>query len=472
VSGATFLPGEVKIRPGVYVRITNVGEQPDADQGAVAAVFRASWGPLGQPQVLESLSAVDEVYGTGGTTDVAREAFRGGARRVVVFRLGSGGSKASATLQDASGTDVVRIEAKYEGTRGNSLQVTVRDSLADASKRELLVYEGTTLRQIVQFERGSNEPQALVDAVAASGSTWITATKLADGDGTAAAVNQQALTGGTDPTVTGEDYSTALAALETADWDVLAVDSHDTAIHTTVAAYIARVRDEGKRVMAVIGEPTAVPLLTRIQNAKAINHPAIVYVGNGFVGTDGAAREGYLAAARVAGMIAAAPITSSLTHAQVAGAVDLVGPLTTPEIEQALQSGVLVFSRSARGGVQIEQGITTFVTPGDELDAGWRKIRRVRTRDALMARIVAAAEGLLGRVNNDADGRATLIAAMQGVVNAMVAEGALLGGTVAEDTSNPPQGDSAWFTVAVDDLDSAERVYITFGFRFAPPVAA
>jgi len=472
VSGATFLPGEVKIRPGVYVRITNVGEQPDADQGAVAALFRASWGPLGQPQILEALSAVDEVYGTGGTTDVAREAFRGGARRVVAFRLGSGGAKASATLQDASGTDVVRIEAKYEGTRGNSLQVTVRDSLADANKRELLVYEGTTLRQIVQFAKGSGEPQALVDAVSASNSAWITATKLADGDGTVAAVSQQALTGGTDPTVTGEDYSTALAALETADWDVLAVDSHDTAIHATVAAYVARVRDEGKRVMAVIGEPTAVPLLTRLQNAKSLNNPAIVYVGNGFVGSDGAAREGYLAAARVAGMIAAAPITSSLTHAQVAGAVDLVGPLTTPEIEQALQNGVLVFSRSARGGVQIEQGITTFTKPDGDLDAGWRKIRRVRTRDALMDRIVAAVEPLIGRVNNDADGRATIVAAMQGVIQQMVAEGALLGGQAKEDPANPPTVDAAHFVVTVDDLDSAEKVYITFGFRFSPPAAA
>jgi hypothetical protein len=77
---------------------------------------------------------------------------------------------------------------------------------------------------------------------------------------------------------------------------------------------------------------------------------------------------------------------------------------------------------------------------------------------------------LIGKINNNADGRATLIAAAQGIINRMIAEGALLGGTIYEDPNNPPAGDSAWFVVAVDDVDSVEKVYITFGFRFSPPV--
>ena len=52
----------------------------------------------------------------------------------------------------------------------------------------------------------------------------------------------------------------------------------------------------------------------------------------------------------------------------------------------------------------------------------------------------------------------------------MAGEGALLQGSIFEDPNNPPVGDSAWFVVQVDDLDSAEKVYITFQFRFAPPV--
>lgn len=472
MAGATFLVGEQKVRPGVYVRVTSAGEGPSPaiPSGIVAALVRATWGPLGQASVLEAAEDVARVYGSGGSVDAILEAFRGGCRRVVAHRLGSGGAQASVTLRDTSNptVDVVRVQARHVGTRGNDLRVTVRDSLADPTRRELVVYEGTTVRQVITFAKGAGEPQALVDAVAASGSEWITATKLADGNGILAAVNQVALTGGADPAVSGQDYSAALTAIEAVEWNVLAVDSEDPAIHATVAAYVDRVRGQGKRVLAVVGEPTTVALGTRLNNAKALNHPAVVYVANGFLGADGAARQGYRAAARVAGMIAAAPITDSLTHAVVRGAVDLVGPLTNAEIEQAIRSGALVFSLNAQRQVQVEYGINTLVTLSADQDAGWKKIRRVRTRDNLMDRIVAAVDPLIGRVNNSPDGRATLIAAMQGVINAMVREGALLDGTVREDPANPPQGDSAWFVIEVNDLDSAEKVYLTFGFRFSP----
>lgn len=475
--GAVFQVGEQKIRPGVYVRVTSDGEPPLAvvPQGVVAALLQASWGPLGEVVTLENLQSVAQTYGTGGTLDTALEAFRGGCRQVLAYRLGTGGAKSSITLQDTAATpaDVVTITAKYEGTRGNDFKVTVRDSLTDpTNKRELLVYEGTTLRQIIEFAKGTTEPQDLVDAVAASNSPWITATKIADGNGTLAAVTQQAFTGGTDPTVIGDDYSTGLTTIESLDWNVLVVDSEDAATHAAVQTYIDRVRSEGKRVLAVVGEPTSIALNTRLVNAAAFNDYAIIYVANGFKGSDGVTREGCKAAARVAGMVAAAQITDSLTHAVVQGATELVGALTNAEVEQAINSGALVFTMSAQKQVRIEYGINTFVTPDADHDAGWKKIRRLKTRDNLIDRITATWDPLIGKVNNNPDGRATLIATAQGIINQMVAEGALLAGTIYEDPNNPPAGDSAWFVVQVDDLDSAEHVYITFGFSFSPTLAA
>ncbi len=472
MAGSVFQVGEQKVRPGVYVRVTNIGEPQEAivPQGVVAALFRASWGPLGEVTYLENANAVIDVFGSTGTADTALEAFRGGCRRVVAYRLGTGGTKALLNLQDSESANVVKIEAKYEGVRGNDFAVTVRDSLTDATKRELLLYEGTTLRQTITFAKGSGEPQALVDAVNASNSPYITATKVADGNGILATVTQQSLTGGQDPTVNGESYSAGLSAIEAIDWNVLAVDSEDPVTHAVVQTYIDRVRNEGKRVLAVVGEPTSVPLATRMANARDFNDPAIIYVANGFKGSDGLTREGYKAAARVAGMVAAAQITESLTHYVVRGATELAGALTNAEIEQAINSGALVFTMSAQKQVHIEYGINTFVTITADMDAGWKKIRRVRTRDNLMDRIAATWDPLVGKINNSPDGRATLIAAAQGIINKMIAEGALLSGTIYEDPNNPPAGDSAWFVVQVDDLDSAEKVYITFAFRFAPPV--
>ena len=470
MAGSVFQVGEQKIRPGVYVRVTNIGEPPEAiiPQGIVAALFRASWGPLGDVVYLENAEAVNTTFGSEGTTDAAIEAFRGGCRRVVAYRLGTGGEKAALNLQDGEGANVVALAAKYEGARGNDFAVTIRDSLADDTKRELLLYERATLRQTITFAKGDGELQALVDAVIASNSPYITASKTTDGSGVLAAVTQQPLTGGEDPTVNGESYSDGLSAIEAIDWNVLAVDSEDPVTHTVVQTYIDRVRNEGKRVLAVVGEPTSVNLATRLANARAFNDPAIVYVANGFEGADGIIREGYLAAARVAGMIAGSQITDSLTHAVTRGATEIVGALTNAEVEEALLSGALVFTMSAQKQVQIEQGINTFVTVTADYDAGWKKIRRVKTRDNLIDRIAFTWDPLIGKINNSPDGRATLIAAAQGVINKMVAEGALLGGMFMEDANNPPAGDSAWFVAYVDDLDSAEKTYITFGFRFSP----
>lgn len=470
MAGHVFQVGEQKVRPGVYVRVTSIGEPQEttAPQGIVAALFRASWGPLGEVVHLENADAVIDVFGSAGTVDTALEAFRGGCRRVVAYRLGTGGGKALLNFQDTESTNVVKIEAKYEGARGNNFAVTVRDSLTDATKRELLLYEGTTLRQTIVFAKGSGEPQALVDAVTASNSPYIKATKTTEGTGVLAAVTQQSLTGGQDPTVNGESYSEGLSAIEAIDWNVLAVDTEDTATHAVVQTYIDRVRNEGKRVLGVVGEPTSVLLATRLANARAFNDPAIIYVANGFKGSDGLIREGYKAAARVAGMVASAQITESLTHYVVRGATELAGALTNAEIEQAINSGALVFTMSAQKQVHIEYGINTFVIPTADMDAGWKKIRRVRTRDSLMERIASTWDPLIGKINNSPDGRATLIAAAQGIINQMVAEGALLQGTIFEDPNNPPVGDSAWFVVQVDDLDSAEKVYIAFQFRFSP----
>lgn len=478
MSGSTFQVGEQKIRPGVYVRVTNIGESAQAiiPQGTVAALFKASWGPLGTHSILESINAIAETYGvnkeTTDTIDTITEAFKGGCSKVVAYRLGTGGTAASLILKDTNTTaaNVVTITAKYPGTRGNDFGVILRDSLTDATKRELLLYEGVTLKQTIAFAKGSSgdgEPAALVSAVNASNSSYITASKISDGNKILAAISTVTkLASGANPTVASGDYTTALSKIEAIDWNVLVTDTEDTANHAAIKTYIDRVRNEGKRAIGVVGEKTSIDLATRLTNATSFNDPAIVYVANGFKGSDGAAREGYKSAARVAGMIAAADITDSLTHAIVANATEVVGGLTNAQVEQAIQSGALVFTMNANKQVQVEYGITTFVTPTADMDAGWKKIRRVKTRDNLMARIAGTWDPLIGKINNSPDGRATLIAAAQGIINQMIAEGALLGGTIFEDTNNPPVGDSAWFVVQVDDLDSTEKVYINFQFRF------
>ena len=132
-----------------------------------------------------------------------------------------------------------------------------------------------------------------------------------------------------------------------------------------------------------------------------------------------------------------------------------------------MQSGCLVFTVSATGAVWIEQGITTLVNLTADQDAGWKKIRRTKTRFELMQRINENTEPIIGNVGNDSNGRQTFIAIANGVINQMVSEGKLISGEVIEDPKNPAKGDSAWFIVTVVDLDSIEKVYITYRFMFS-----
>lgn len=469
----TFVVGETKIRPGVYTRYENAGgvEIAGASSGVGAAIIKANWGPLNQVKWIESpvdAAAAFGAPGAGHTVNIVDEMLAGGASKVAVVRAGTGGTEATITLKDTtvSPVNVVTITAKYVGAR--ALSVTIKDNLADNTKRDCIIYAGTLEFEKVSFTKGAGgdgEPEALVAAFANSPN--FTATKVADGNKTLAAVSSTAFTPGTDATATSAEYSAALNLLEAAAWNVLIVDTSDTATHALVAAFIDRIYAAGSNCVAVLAEPKSIALATRMTNCAAFNDEKIIYPLNSAYDANGKLYEGHLLAARIGGMVAAIPSNQSLTHEVVSGMVSLAEPMTNTDIETALQSGCLVLSVNTAGQIWIEQGINTLVTPSGNQDAGWKKIRRVKTRFELIDRVSDTTAPLIGKVNNDSDGRAAIIAGANGVIKRMIGEKKLIGGTCMEDPSNPAVGDSSWFILAVDDIDSIERAYLTFRFRFS-----
>lgn len=466
-----FTIGETKARPGVYTRYENAGgvSLAGAVNGIGAAIIKANWGPLNQLVELDGANAVAPAFGSALTVDTITEMFTGGCSKVKAVRAGTGGTPTTISLKDDTNlVDVVTITAKYPGDR--AFNVTIRDSLTNTEKRECIIYEGTTEFEKVEFTKGAagiGEPAALVAAFANSKN--FTATKVADGSKVMKAVAQSAMTAGTNPDVATAQYSTALDVLEAGKWNVLCVDTVDVAVHALVQAFIQRIYLAGAMPMACVSEPKTVDLDTRMSNAAAFNDEKMHYVLNSAYDASGNLYDGYKLAARIGGMIAAVASNTSLTHTVVSGLVSLAEPLTNSQIEKALTKGCLVLSVNANDQIWIESAINTLVTPSGNQDAGWKKIRRTKTRFELMDRIIATTDPLIGKINNDSDGRATFMAAAQGVINAMIGEKKLLpGGTIYEDTNNPPAGDSAWFIIAVDDIDSIEKAYLTFKFRFSP----
>ena len=459
--------GERKIRPGVYKRYENVGasELPGAVIGVFAIAITANYGPLDTVTAItrEDLAKFKAMYGTGGTTDAVNALFAGGATKVFVYRLGTGGGKSTVELKDSSSTSGVTLTTKYETSM--ALNVTVKEKLGTTATKQLLVYDGTTLVETIDFTAGSTESADLVAAITEN-SVYLDATKKADC--VLAAVANAELTGGTAPTVTTESYSKAFEAFEAYTWNMLVIDTVDTDVHALVQAYIDRIYQEGALGVVALGEPTTVDFETRKAHAKAFNDEKIIYLGSGYEDASGNKVDGYLAIATQAGIIGSLESNESATHTVIPGAVNTLESLKNAQYEEAIKSGMLLLAPNAEGQVWFDSGVNTLITLAKEQDEGWKKIRRTATRFEMFDRIDRALAPLIGKVNCDNIGVGDAVIKGQAVLDAMVGEGKLQEGAVfAEDTTQGRGPDFAHFTIVADDLDSLEKIYLTYQFRFS-----
>lgn len=464
--------GEVKTRPGVYQRQSNVGLSAaiSARDGICAIPVRAAWGPLGKVVKNTHVSDLAKNYGSGtygaGYTIPAAEAmFNGGAATVYTYRMGTGGAQASKEL--ASG---LTVTAKYPGTL--AISVAVKEKLGDASKKQFMVYSGTTLVESFMFAAdGEKEGTNLIEAVKYSGFVDVT--------GAAAvvpvlAVASGALEGGEDPTVTNEDYSKAFAALEPFYYNTIAIDVDDDenmTLSLMLQAYLDNAHKMGKNGMAVVGEKASVNFLARLNHAMMFNDGLVVYLGGGWMsGSD--SRDGALSICYTAGVIAATPANQGITHTVVKGATDLCESLTYSQYEEAILSGMLMVSMSPDGSIWYDSGINTLIKPDENTqDDGWKKIRRVKVRLEAFDRLNRALEPKVGRVSANTDGVADVIQTGQRILDSMVNEGKLhSGATFIEDPARPFEGDSAWFVISMDDIDSLEKIYLHYQFRYSQNV--
>lgn len=462
----TFILGETKVRPGSYFNIQKKGGNSAAGimNGITAVIFKADFGPLNTAVELSAEDGYEKTFGTGLTTDAIKEAIAGGAKTIIACRVGNGGTQGTIALSDTDGEDALSITAKYPGEKG--FTVTVREKLSDSALKECIFYAGTTEFEKVEFASGEGEAAALVEALASS-KNFKAEVKEGKESAVLAAVSQDAFTAGTNPEVTTGDYSNAFAEVEPFEFNTICLDTEDNEIHLLLQSFIGRIFDAGSLTQAVIAEKHTVDLETRIAHAASFNDEKMNYVLNAHVDEQGTEIDGYQTAARIAGMIGSVASGSSLTHTVISGFSELKEKLTNTEMITAEKKGCIVLSYNKAKQVWIDNAINTLITPADNQDDGWKKIRRVKTRFELIRRINNTTDELIGKVDNDRNGRATVISQMQGIGDAMIEEGKLTACTVAESSTYTSDGDSAWFDIDVIDKDSMEHIYLTFYFRFS-----
>lgn len=464
MAGIAFTAGQTMVRPGVYNRYVQVSTllYEGASDGIVACVLSAQWGPLGEVVELTTLKQAKQAF--GGNAELAQQVFAGGASAIFAVRAGTGGTRATHSLNDAQDEAAVTVTAKYPGARSFVCTLTG----ADGDERQFVLSEGGAVLERIAFAAGGDEASALIEAGAASAYLDFARADGYSGSGALAEQVETAFQAGADPDVDDQAYADALERLTPYAWNCVCLDSSDAELHSALHSYMTSAWQDGHTGFAVIGEAVTTPLETRMASARALNDYRMVYVGSGWYEAGDVLVDGWRAAGRVAGMIASVPSNQSITHRTVSGAVRCAEALTNSQYVSCINAGMVVFSLSPSAQVWVENGITTLSAPSGEDDAGWMKIKRAKVRFELMDRLSATVAPMIGNVANDDDGRAAVVQAIQGLLRSMISEGKLMSdAAVALDPDQPPAGDSASFIITANDVDALEKVYFTYQFRFA-----
>jgi hypothetical protein len=473
-------------RPGAYVNFEAVERQsvPPSIGSVVAIPIVHDWGPYKQNVLVGSLAEFQAVYGASQDTPgfmAVQQAFRGeglagrgGAGAVLVHRFGgSAAAKSTRTLSNTTPATSLTLTAKYEGTRGDDLRVTVQDYAADSSKTELILYDGgVELERYLFADTNINDLRDQINL----NSDWVTA--VANITGVALApVSSVAFSGGNDgTTVVSGDWTNVMTALEPERFSVLSpFDLTDSSILASLKTWTVNLNSQGKRFFLVIGGALDETITTAVTRSGTLNDEDIINVGVGSVIDDGlldvAGNPVVLStsqlAPRIAGVVAQRGEAKSLTFARLADLRLRVGP-TEAGILTAFDGGVTVLSRDSHSlaPVRIEKGLTTYTANSAQKPYTiFRTPKFVRTMQGLELELEQwSTETIIGELPVNDKTRDAVIAFVRSRLQARQSAGIVQPGwSVSVDPDPPPSDDDDFIAVLVGLHfgRSAEQVFFT-----------
>lgn len=423
-----------KVRPGAYINFKpkRKDEGIIGERGIATLPLVLPFGP--EKKVLEITIDTDTFQLLGidpndSSLLLVREALKR-ASKLLIYRINEG-TKAKVTLTNLT------VEAKYSGTKGNNIKVVIQTNIDDPTAFDVITIVGST--QVDKQIAVKTIDQLKANAV-------ITFT----GTGALTATAGITLIGGDDGTITNQNYTEYLAAIELYDFNTMGVPTTDSTLKGVVTNFIKRLREqEGRKVQVVF------------EKYPDADYEGIISVKNGVILADGTKITSDKAVAFVAGATAGADINQSNTYSTYDGAIDVDTRYTNTEIENTLKNGEIVFTTN-NGRVIIEQDINTLKTFTDDKNSDFRKNRILRVLDGINRDTKYLWDTrYAGKGDNNEDGRnlfkkdvIKLLEAMQGI-NA-------LQNVVAEDVviKQGNDKDSVVAAIAAQPVDSMEKLYM------------
>ncbi|OAJ75170.1 phage tail sheath protein [Brevibacillus sp. SKDU10] len=250
---------------------------------------------------------------------------------------------------------------------------------------------------------------------------------------------------------TAEAFIEMRDSFDTRTFNVFAYDGAvDSAEIDATVAWVKRNRTEGKHFVYVTGGTAADDADPKVGNARS-KKIADSYVANLIVGgvVNGKEYPSCEYATYIAGLIAGTPINKSITYARLP-LDDVNKRLTNAQINEALEAGSLVL---------VHNGDYVIVEKG-QLTSG-AKIRKIRGRQAINTDIVkTAASDYIGKIDNNRDGQAALIAAIKAYLELLGKSNVLEDPVVTLDPEFESKGDAVYLYIAYIETDSMERIFL------------
>jgi len=484
----TFSKSNRPERPGAYVNFSPTATTTvPASAGSVAAVLIThDWGPSETVARCVSFSDFQAQFGSSDDTAgyrAVRQAFtgeglpgRGGASEVLVWRaVAASAAKADAALLNTAGSPVtgLTLTAKYDGTRGDDLKVTIQDNAANGSNFDLILKDGT-----VEVERYTLPDENISELAAEINliSDWVTA--AADVDNVSLAeVSNSAFSGGDDGTsLLAGDYTAAFDALEVYRFGVFAAENlTDPSITASLVAWVDGLNAVGKSLLGVIGGAAAESVATAVTRATTANSPYIVCVGVGSA-EDSTLGTGETSvslgtaelAPRIAGILCSRGETQSITFARLAN-LSITAGATEAQILTAFDAGLVVLSRDSHSvaPVRIEKGLTTFTTT-DDLTRPYliyRNPKFVRTMQGVQQELAQwSEENVIGILPINDTTREYVVGHATLLLKGRAASGAIQETFTVQIDQNPPPSDNDEFIGLVFGISfgrSLEQLYFS-----------
>lgn len=451
MAGGKFDKLAGKTRPGTYINFESTRQDTIgiSERGIVLLpLIDHKYGPEkefisisgGSPDAnIEKLGY--SVYDNNASSLLIREALKN-AMEVIVY-IPKQGARATGVAGTLTG------RAKYGGSRGNDLRFNVVDNPTDGF--DVTVYLGADV--MTEFENMHTIPE-----LAAAGNDWIDF--FGDGDLVAAAGVK--LAGGEDGEASNVDITTFLDAAEGQVWNTLAFPLMPTGMEgDSVPALLEAVKTKIKYLRESVGKYRKAVLA----NYEG-DYEGLINVTNAVVLNDGTALTPAQATAWVAGVDAGAANTKSNTYAKYLGAVDVVGGKNHAEAVAAINRGEFFFSFSEAGDVVVEYDINSLVTFDKPKDKTYRKNRVLRVFDTFGESV------MLNFPPNKFDNSPTGWDIMEGIGRSLLRQFEDAGALKNVDYDNDflvdrsaSTGDETYFNVALEPVDSAEKLFFTIKTR-------